>query len=79
MQAALHTGELRIVKGLAEARTLTLELQDFRANITESGYTRFGARDGKHDDLVLPVALGVWHARRERPAGVVVGSFAIEG
>jgi hypothetical protein len=63
--AALHEGSLRIAKGLAETRTLAFELQDFRATVMQSGYTRFGAREGRHDDLVLAVALGTWLAGRE--------------
>jgi hypothetical protein len=70
LQALLHSGELRIAKSLAEARTLAIELQDFRANISESGFTRFGAREGQHDDLVLAVACGAWYASRNRQATV---------
>ena len=68
MLAALHEGSLRIAKELPDARTLALELQDFRANISEAGYTRFGAREGKHDDLVLAVAIGAWWASRPVPS-----------
>ncbi|HKO19921.1 MAG TPA: hypothetical protein VJU82_13640 [Acidobacteriaceae bacterium] len=65
--AALHEGSLRIAKGLAEARTLAFELQDFRATVMQSGYTRFGSREGQHDDLVLAVAMGAWYATRGAP------------
>ena len=58
LQAALHAGELRIAKELPDASVLALEMQDFRAQIGESGYKRFGAREGTHDDLVLAVAIG---------------------
>lgn len=67
LQAMLHEGTLRIAKELPDARALALELQDFRANISEAGYTRFGAREGKHDDLVLAVAIGAWLASRPVP------------
>jgi hypothetical protein len=60
MQAMLHSGELRIAKTLPEARTLAMEMMDFRANISETGLARFGAREGAHDDLVLAVAIGAW-------------------
>ena len=79
LQASLHSGELRIAKGLPEARTLASELQSFRTTITESGNQRFGAREGAHDDLVLAVAMGVWWARRKRERGMVVGHFVISG
>jgi hypothetical protein len=66
LQALLHSGELRIAKELPDAHVLALEMQDFRANISETGYTRFGAREGQHDDLVLSVAIGAWFADMQR-------------
>lgn len=68
LQAMLHAGELRIASKMTEAKTLANELQDFRATYSEStGYARFGAREGKHDDLVLAVAIGIWWASRRQP------------
>lgn len=64
LQAALHSGELRIAKELPEAKTLVSELQDFRGIFTESGNARFGAREGAHDDLVLAVAICAWKAHQ---------------
>ena len=68
MQAMLHSGVLRIEKSLPDARALVEELADFRANISESGATRFGAREGTHDDLVLAVPIGAWWATRQYDA-----------
>jgi hypothetical protein len=65
MQASLNEGTLRIAKSLPDARALVEEMQDFRANISEAGYTSFGAREGAHDDLVLSVAIGNWWACRQ--------------
>jgi hypothetical protein len=65
LQASLHEGTLRINRQLTEAQALAIELQDFRANISETGYARYGAREGAHDDLVLSVCLGAWWASRE--------------
>lgn len=67
LQAALQEGSLRIAKDLPESRALALELQDFRAQVMQSGYTRFGAREGQHDDLVLAVALGAGYAGKAEP------------
>jgi hypothetical protein len=61
LQALFHAGELRIAKSLPEAPALASELQDFRANISDTGYVGFGARVGKHDDLVLALAIGCWY------------------
>lgn len=67
LQAALHAGELRIAKDLKEASALVEELQNFRANISDAGVARFGARSGKHDDLVLAVGIGAHWASRPKP------------
>ena len=38
------------------------ELQDFRVEYTAAGQLTFNARSGKHDDLVLTLAIAVWRA-----------------
>ena len=67
LQAALHAGELKFAAGLAEERALRQELGEFRMRHTEAGRAVFGAREGRHDDLVLALAValwrGQWHAR----------------
>ena len=62
VQALLHDGRLKIHKGLPDAPALVGELQEFRAEVTDNGYWKFGARAGKHDDLVLAVAIALWRA-----------------
>jgi hypothetical protein len=62
VQALLHAGRLKIHKHLPDAGTLVEELQSFKAEITDFGNFRFGARSGKHDDLVLAVAIALWRA-----------------
>jgi Terminase RNaseH-like domain len=72
VQALLHDGRLKIHKNLADVDTLVAELQDFRAEVTDSGYWRFGARAGKHDDLVLALAIALWHSvGRDRTTGII--------
>jgi hypothetical protein len=63
LQAMLNSRELRIAESLQEARALA-GLQNFRATISESGIATFGARVGRHDDLVLALALACWHLAR---------------
>src|SRR5215470_1982068 len=53
---------LKIQKQLPEADTLVRELQDFRVEFTPAGHLTFNARSGKHDDLVLALAIAVWRA-----------------
>jgi hypothetical protein len=64
LQALLHEGRLQIQKDLGEADTLVRELQDFRVRYSDSGHMTFNAREGKHDDLVLALAIAVWRATR---------------
>jgi hypothetical protein len=66
LDARLNTGELRIAKALTEAPALAEELRDFRRIVTEAGRATYAARMGKHDDLVLSVALAVWFASEPR-------------
>jgi hypothetical protein len=62
LQALLHEGRLRILRDLADAETLVRELKDFRGEFTAAGHLTFNARTGKHDDLVLALAVAVWRA-----------------
>lgn len=71
LQAALHSGELKIARALPEAAAFTRELQEFRVSWTEAGHARFGARQGAHDDLVLAAALAVYGATRRGETKVV--------
>jgi hypothetical protein len=64
LQALLHEGRLHIQKELTEAAELVRELQDFRVRYTEAGHLTFNAREGKHDDLVLALAIAVWRAQK---------------
>jgi hypothetical protein len=70
LQASLHSGELKFAAALGEARTLRQELSEFRMRHTASGAATFGAREGRHDDLVLATAIALWRAQaRSRGSG----------
>ncbi len=62
VQALLHQGRLKILRSLPQAETLAGELRDFRVEYTTSGNLTFNARSGKHDDLVLGLAIAIWRA-----------------
>jgi hypothetical protein len=66
LDAMPHTGELRFAKELREAPTLEGELKEFRRHVSEAGRYSFSARDGKHDDLVLAVAIALWRAVKRK-------------
>jgi hypothetical protein len=62
VDAKLHSGELRFAAELTEAHALAEELKDFRRHLTSAGRATYQARTGKHDDLVLAVAIALWWA-----------------
>jgi hypothetical protein len=66
VQAALQTRRLKVAPTLAEAKTLQRELSTFKVKVSLASATEsFEAwREHDHDDLVLAVALAVWHAER---------------
>jgi hypothetical protein len=65
LSIALDKGELTIPRD----ETLIGELWDFQAIERASGVDRLEAPEGKHDDLVIGLALAV-HAMRHAPVGV---------
>jgi hypothetical protein len=68
LQALLHDERLHIHKDIPDATALVNELQNFRAEYSDSGYIRFNARSGKHDDLVLALAIALWRAHGDGEA-----------
>jgi hypothetical protein len=73
LDARLHTGELRFAAELQEAGAMAEELKDFRRKVGVAGRYSFEARVGRHDDLVLAVALALWAivGRPKQPAAIV--------
>jgi hypothetical protein len=63
VDALLHTGELRFAADLVEASAMRDELLDFRRHLSAAGRATYEARSGKHDDLVLAVAIACWWLR----------------
>jgi hypothetical protein len=71
LQACLHARELKLSAGLTELRALQGELSEFRMRFTPVGNAVFGARETRHDDLVLALAIALWRAQgRVRGPGV---------
>ena len=63
LDALLGSGKLRFAAELTEASALRDELATFQRSVSAAGRAQYSARVGKHDDLVLAVALCVWCAR----------------
>ena len=64
VEAALHSGSLKFAPALGEAQAMAAELQNFRRIVTGAGRATYGAKSGKHDDLVLSVSYALWLASR---------------
>jgi hypothetical protein len=62
LQALFHEGRLKIQRNLPEAEILVNELMDFRVQYTTTGHLTFSAREGRHDDLVLALAIACYRA-----------------
>ena len=80
----LEQRRLLIPPSLPLADLLTRELQEFKRKVTPAGSDSYAAgREGKHDDLVLAVALAAWwrewnHARIEQQHARFYGRAAEE-
>jgi hypothetical protein len=67
LQVLLEQGELRIARNLRGARMLMRELMDVQARERSGGGQSIGAEGrGRHDDLVVALALACWKAKRKR-------------
>jgi len=75
VDAWLHTGVLRFAAALSEAPAMRAELLDFRRSLSAAGRASYAARTGKHDDLVLAVAIGCWFLNQPPPPRAWVGSY----
>jgi hypothetical protein len=63
VQVLLEGGRLRVARGMAETGALVKELMDVQITQRGIGGVRIGAEGaGKHDDLVIALALAVWLA-----------------
>jgi hypothetical protein len=76
LDSRLHTGELRFAASLTEAGAMQEELKDFRRKVSAAGRSTFEARVGRHDDLVLSVAIAIWACvGRPTPAYPTFGRY----
>ncbi|MGI8496718.1 MAG: hypothetical protein ACR2OG_03920 [Gemmatimonadaceae bacterium] len=66
LQVALQAGRLKIAAELPLRPVLVEELRNFRVKVNPlTAHDSWNAREGQHDDIVLAVAVALWHAERE--------------
>jgi len=76
LDARLHTKELVFADDLVLQEAMFQELGDFRRHVSAAGRYSFEARVGKHDGLVLAVAIGLWAlVGRPKPAFPSFGRY----
>jgi hypothetical protein len=76
IDAMLHVGKLRFAAELTEAGAMAEELKDFRRKVSDAGRATYAARTGRHDDLVLAVAIGAWWLSRPPPPVAQFGRWS---
>lgn len=65
VQVGLQNRILKIAEAMPNSAVLTRELENFTVKITDAANDIYGVwREGKHDDLVLAVALALWTANQ---------------
>ena len=61
LQVLLQTRRLQVSRSLPDAAVLVQELENFRAKVTAARQETLESwREGRHDDLVLAVAMAAW-------------------
>ena len=70
LDARLHHDRfpLTFSKHLAEGDAFKQEIADFLRNLSGAGRMKYEARTGKHDDMVMALAIAVWWLSRPEPA-----------
>ncbi len=72
---SMETQRLRIAGDMPGRKLLEGELQNFTTRKTKTGQDTASARIGKHDDMVLSSALGLWWMSRKDPPKIKTMSF----
>lgn len=60
LESKFHSKELRIAPELPEAPVLKDELRDFNRKVSLTGHVQYGAKVGKHDDLISGIYLALF-------------------
>lgn len=77
LDARLHHDRfpLTFSKHLAEGEAFKQEIDDFQRNVSGAGRMKYEARQGKHDDMVMALAIAVWWLSRPEQATAAWGTY----
>jgi hypothetical protein len=78
LDSAMNNGCIFAAPLLTHAEILRSELADLRRKFSDSGYQQVEARSGKHDDMILAVAVALWYAARPQQKAAV-GRYLLGG
>jgi hypothetical protein len=81
LDALLHHDKhpLRFSTHLTESHALAEELRDFERSVGAAGRQTYSARSGKHDDLILSIAIACWWVSRPQDTGSGVATYGSFG
>jgi len=65
LQVLLQTRRLQVPKDLHDAQLFVRELENYRPKVILPTNEALSWREGRHDDLILAVALAAWGGERE--------------
>jgi hypothetical protein len=66
--ALYDAGLIHMSKKSRQINAMIDELQSFNINVSESnGHETYGAKIGKHDDMVISLALACWYGQSQQP------------
>jgi hypothetical protein len=75
LEVAMQTRRLGVASGVRLAEDLRDELRNFTFAISDRGHDTYEAASGRHDDLVLALALAVWHAERSGQGAIFLEAW----
>jgi len=75
LEVALEGRRIHAAPGLGLADDLNAELRAFEVNLSARGHDRYEAAKGKHDDLVMALALAIWWGSRKGQGSVFIEAW----
>lgn len=75
MATLLQSGELKIARGIKDAKAFMQQAEDFVVTHTSAGNVTFGTSEGRHDDLLLATAIAAFGAKMYKGPAFAVSNL----